>query len=705
MKYVVIIPVVLLVVTLALFTSIYPITVLWKPVFASPDTAEDYVNIQSDVDSVIDKGTHSNFTTQKYTDLINDTLTEADQAPITGNSENFVDSDTSDVDGHADHGTSSNFTAQQDSNAISDTLTEANTSNGTGVLGSSVASTTGSTTIENQIVGSLFTPASSGRLSNIMAYIGVTTSAKLGGAALYRHSDLAWIANTSVISLAVATSWRTFTFAQPYPAVIAGTDYILVAWSASGSGNGLLYYGSGVANQGHIDPQTWGAWPNPLVPTIHNAFMYDINASMIIPNYELDMEFQWTTIDYAQANEYVCIHTGSTFNAENILVKWRNGGSWTLLVTTTTANTWYNTSLALTSDTLTLQFLGGTETGDTTQSTWMIECSLIHVWTQSVNYELELEEQFTDCDYTHTFEELCIYMGAMNGETLSVQWWNSTSNSWLTIIASLSSNQWNNVSVVDYLTSATFTIRFVDGTKENDLSQGTWQKDSCLLHTWTLGYNLNLRVLDQGLTDHIQGAYVYKDSDIKTSDADGWANWTEVSGTVQIKVQYYGFWVNGTFSIAVSADTTIDVQCNLYDISVKTIEAQQSAYLVSANVTVFNSTSDAPNKIATGVTGSNGIVELANLPNYTLTFTQYGGSSYTIVIGNATQPVSNENQSFTITADQNNVSTSNTYSIIAFAGMTIPLEGGFVTKRLKRKMYKKRKRAEINEGSQEEVIF
>ena len=38
MKYVVTIPVVLLVVTLALFTSIYPITVPWKPVFASPDT-------------------------------------------------------------------------------------------------------------------------------------------------------------------------------------------------------------------------------------------------------------------------------------------------------------------------------------------------------------------------------------------------------------------------------------------------------------------------------------------------------------------------------------------------------------------------------------------------------------------------------------------------------------------------------------------
>jgi hypothetical protein len=41
-KYAVIIPVVLLVVILALFTSIYPITVPWKPVFASPDTQAFY---------------------------------------------------------------------------------------------------------------------------------------------------------------------------------------------------------------------------------------------------------------------------------------------------------------------------------------------------------------------------------------------------------------------------------------------------------------------------------------------------------------------------------------------------------------------------------------------------------------------------------------------------------------------------------------
>jgi hypothetical protein len=217
---------------------------------------------------------------------------------------------------------------------------------------------------------------------------------------------------------------------------------------------------------------------------------------------------------------------------------------------------------------------------------------------------------------------------------------------------------------------------------------------------YTLGFNLNLRVRDWDLTDNIQGAHVYKDSDVQISDANGWANWTLVSGTVQIKVNYYGFWVNGTFSVTMGSDKTIDVQCKLYDVTVLVQEGVQNAYLAGANVTVYNSTSMQGNKITSGVTGNNGQVQLLNLPNNTLTFTQYGGASYSLVIGNTTRLVSSENQPITLTADQNNVNTNNNYSIIAFAGMTIPFKSSSVTKRLKKKM---QKRSETNEDSPEEV--
>jgi hypothetical protein len=636
---------------------------------------KDYVdNNVSDVDSSADKGTHSNFTAQQYSDLINDTLTEADQVPISGDSENFVDSNSSNVDGHVGHGTSSNFTAQQDSNivyndtlteantggtvntedfvdgnlsnvdahvghgtssnftaqkdaniAYNDTLTEANTSNSTGVLGYSTASTTGYTDIENQVAGSLFTTSSACWVSTIMAYIYDSSATKTSKAAIYRHSDLALIAQSGEITLAISTAWRTYTFSQPYPSLTASTDYILVVWSYSGTGYARLYYATGTSNQGHIDPNTYGAnFANPMVVSSHNAFKYDINASLIIPNYEmdyefnytvadfgqtneelcirtntfagtvaenlkvdwwnatssawlninsslvvsawnnisistyltsaniyfrflgateasdssqntwiiecnmvhywtdpnyeLDYEFQWTTASFSETNEYLCVRT-YTLNGEALKVDWWNttSSAWLNINSSLVASAWNNISISsyLTLATITFRFLGGTESSDTTQSTWIIECNLIHVWSVGINYELDLEEQFTSANFSRTNEELCIRMGAMNGETLSVQWWNATGSSWLTIIASLTANDWNNVSVTSYLTSATFTIRYKGGTETDDTNQDSWQIDAALLHVWTEStYDHVLQVVNQVDDNWTINLQVYDTSNI-----------------------------------------------------------------------------------------------------------------------------------------------------------------------------------------------
>ena len=60
--------------------------------------------------------------------------------------------------------------------------------------------------------------------------------------------------------------------------------------------------------------------------------------------------------------------------------------------------------------------------------------------------------------------------------------------------------------------------------------------------------------MDWDLADIIEGASIFKDSDIKVSDSKGWANWTDVSGIASIKVKWYGFWVNGTINVFVFVD-------------------------------------------------------------------------------------------------------------------------------------------------------
>jgi hypothetical protein len=181
-----------------------------------------------------------------------------------------------------------------------------------------------------------------------------------------------------------------------------------------------------------------------------------------------------------------------------------------------------------------------------------------------------------------------------------------------------------------------------------------------------LGYNLNLKIMDYDLSDAISSAYVYKDSDVKVSDSNGWANWTLVSGIVSVKVKYFGFWVNGTFSVTMDSDKTIYVKCNLFDVTVNVRETIRSAKLASVNVTVFNGTSSSSNKIKSGISDNNGQVVLTNLPNNTLTFTLYGGSSYSLVIGNTTQLVNSDGYSFTVNANQNYVNVSAYNSLVVY---------------------------------------
>jgi hypothetical protein len=171
--------------------------------------------------------------------------------------------------------------------------------------------------------------------------------------------------------------------------------------------------------------------------------------------------------------------------------------------------------------------------------------------------------------------------------------------------------------------------------------QGLWADCGRLTITYGVaGYKLNLCVKDWDLTDAISGATVTMNNgsnNVKTSNGNGWANYTSVSGTVTVSVTYYGKNVNGT-SITVSADTTKNLQCKLYDVIVK-VMADSHSVLLGANVTVYNSTTVQNNKIRTAFTNQTGYARLVNLPNNTLTFTVYdrlGSSSH--ILANTTCP-------------------------------------------------------------------
>jgi hypothetical protein len=502
-------------------------------------TFQYYVDAQTDVDSVADVGTHSSFAAQKATDWTNDTLTEVNtNVTVVNNSENFVDNNSSNVDGHTGHGTSSNFTAQQDANILyNDTLTEALTSGGT-----SAVFTDG---FEDGTFGKW-----DGNGATSWTNDGgiCTNSSNLEGWASTSHSGT-YYAGTgatgdgNLVSDNIDLSGVTQFGVQFWYAVDDTDD----------AGELVLKYWDGAAYDTIADlsggaEDTWTYYSSIVTDSqyFHSTFRIDFLAACgsneavyvddvvinktLANNYELDYEFSWTTASFSEANEYLCIRTNSfAGTAENLGVDiWTgNPAGWASISVALTASQWNNISIStyLNQSTMYFRFIGKTESSDPNQNTWVIECTLIHTWSVGFNFELDLEEQFTSANFSRTNVELCVRMGAYNNsETIRCDYWNASSSLWITAIASLTSNVWNNVSVKAYTSNAsvTFTVRFVGGTESGDTACDTWSKDACLLHTWdVVGGEANLAPSIPDLRLSLTSDTV----NITTIDVYTWLDW------------------------------------------------------------------------------------------------------------------------------------------------------------------------------------
>jgi hypothetical protein len=107
---------------------------------------------------------------------------------------------------------------------------------------------------------------------------------------------------------------------------------------------------------------------------------------------------------------------------------------------------------------------------------------IIYVAFGGSNYELDLEAQWTNAYFNGTTEELAIYADTTTAtENLQVDVWHS--GAWHNLFASLV-NGWNNVSVLAYLDSPTFTIRFKGTSENSDAVQDSWRIDATLLKVW-----------------------------------------------------------------------------------------------------------------------------------------------------------------------------------------------------------------------------
>ncbi|MEM2134986.1 MAG: hypothetical protein QXG44_09050 [Candidatus Jordarchaeaceae archaeon] len=107
-----------------------------------------------------------------------------------------------------------------------------------------------------------------------------------------------------------------------------------------------------------------------------------VEVNYTIPNYELDLELQWTSIPPTTSNSELCIKTGSFSGNENLSVECWNGSNWIEVIHNLGENQWNNVSLYIDGSVFTIRFKGSNETQDVIQDYWEIDLSLI-----SINYK------------------------------------------------------------------------------------------------------------------------------------------------------------------------------------------------------------------------------------------------------------------------------------------------------------------------------
>ncbi|WGM88626.1 MAG: hypothetical protein NUK63_06795 [Candidatus Bathyarchaeum tardum] len=199
----------------------------------------------------------------------------------------------------------------------------------------------------------------------------------------------------------------------------------------------------------------------------------------VLDDYKLDFEYQWTNVDYDETTKQVCIYVETASQDEENLVAYEwNGETWQSLGVLS-SDGWNNfTTLLMNGPTYTINIRDEDKPNDATQSSWNIDCIITNCSSTEINYEIDIEVQFTDVDISNNYEQICIYMGSTTAEPLEVYIWNE--GTWELLSSNLMQNQWNNMTRT--ITQNIVTLRFLGSIETIDPIQDSWEIDSVLLY-------------------------------------------------------------------------------------------------------------------------------------------------------------------------------------------------------------------------------
>ncbi|MHA2276563.1 MAG: hypothetical protein ACXAC2_12380, partial [Candidatus Kariarchaeaceae archaeon] len=222
--------------------------------------------------------------------------------------------------------------------------------------------------------------------------------------------------------------------------------------------------------------------------------------------------------------------------------------------------------------------------------------------------ELEQEVQFTNVLIGVPKTTLSIFTGTMGSEDLKVEY--RDGSTWTQLFSDLSPNSWNNLTLTDILTTSSFTIRFVDGSKVSDSTSDSWEIDAVILNydSQTIHYEIDWEHQTQGIdiTKEIYQITIYGYSSDASEEFQVQV-WNQSSSTWHTafveKIDNTPQWHNYTIplggtigaSITWRYTGTLDGNNNLYDLNQNTLYIDYAGVASWEEVPLITSPGDINN--------------------------------------------------------------------------------------------------------------
>ncbi|MHA2093907.1 MAG: hypothetical protein ACW98F_04690 [Candidatus Hodarchaeales archaeon] len=272
-----------------------------------------------------------------------------------------------------------------------------------------------------------------------------------------------------------------------------------------------------------------------LKDSVHIAFSIRRAPSV----YKLDLEYQWTDIEYRRQLEELAIYTGDfSIGAEELKVEvW--DGSWVPLLfqpasSPLQSNSWNNVSITpyLTSPTLTIRFRGTEEIDDISLDIWNIDLMLIVISAENVapsagNLTLIpdpiMSNETLYLDYTYSDPN------NDNESGTEIRWYkyNETGDEWY-LLPAYNNSLFISTSALIKNDKWRATVKPKDGTEFGNISTSS---NRTIQNTPPKAYTPNILPANPKTGNDLTASYSWSDSDIGDTDSNSIIYWYKDNGT------------------------------------------------------------------------------------------------------------------------------------------------------------------------------